>query len=273
MINPLPETGERMIPETTYSEVFWEHVYRYAFACQKVKNLNVLDIASGEGYGSYALSKVAKSVVGVDICSEVVEHAKKKYKLDYRVGSAESIPADSASFDAVVSFETIEHVPAPEAFIVEVFRVLKPGGIFIVSTPNKDVYHHGMEPNPFHCSEMTKDEFLTLLSPYFQVEKFFGQMFPSDTKLGNDQQNTGKLSNSLAYGLRRMIQEPMRRRFLPFIDMADATVRQQIIDSIPKLSPPLNSLWNPYSLRQLDTSVKEQPKYFIAVFTRRDDRV
>jgi len=66
-----------MIPEKTHSSVFWEHVFRYAFACEKVKNLNVLDIASGEGYGSYALSKVAKGVIGVDISSVAVDHAKK----------------------------------------------------------------------------------------------------------------------------------------------------------------------------------------------------
>jgi ubiquinone/menaquinone biosynthesis C-methylase UbiE len=272
MTQLMTDTGERMIPEKTMSNVFWEHVFRYAFACKKVKNLTVLDIASGEGYGSHALSKVAERVVGVDISPEAVEYAKAKYGIDYRVGSADSIPLESASVDAVVSFETIEHVPDPVSFVNEVFRVLKPKGLFIVSTPNKDVYHHDETPNPFHCSEMTKVELFDLLNPCFQVDNLFGQAYVDGTGLDKFQRFVGRFSNTLAFKLRLTIQQSFLKRFAPPLDSADVVSRQRIIDSIPHLSTPFNWLWNPYSIRKFNNVFENQPRYFLAVATKRDAR-
>jgi SAM-dependent methyltransferase len=264
-------TGERMVPEAADLSTFWEHVFRYAFACQQVKNLSVLDIASGEGYGTYALSKVAKCVIGVDISCEAVEHSKKKYGLDYRVGSAEQIPVKSNPVDAVVSFETIEHVTNPEKFVEEAYHVLKPRGIFIVSTPNKDVYLKEQTPNPFHCSELTKSEFVSLLSPCFEVKFILGQRFPL-CPLDDFQRIVGMLSNRLGYNLRRRIDGPLRKKFLPDSIATDVVQRKRIIESIPSLSPPFNQLWNPFSIRHLNNSPKNQPTYFVAVATRRESR-
>jgi len=169
----------------------------------------------------------------------------------------------------VVSFETVEHVPEPRTFVSEVFRVLKPAGLFVVSTPNKDVYHHGKSPNPFHCSEMTKAELLDLLNPCFEIENLFGQVFPSGTLLDVVEQFAGKVSNRLASKLRRSIEEPLRRRFLPDIDTTNVLLRQQIIDSIPNLSPLFSRIWNPYAIQQLPNSSKHQPTYLIIVAKRR----
>ncbi|HEX5424420.1 MAG TPA: class I SAM-dependent methyltransferase, partial [Candidatus Acidoferrales bacterium] len=166
---PLEYTGERMVPEVADRFTFWEHVYRYAFACRFVPGKRVLDIACGEGYGTAALGRAgAQSVVGVDVSSEACIHAKARYAVDARLGDAESIPLPDASVDVVVSFETIEHVSSPPRFLAECARVLVRGGTLIVSTPNKDVYSApGTAPNPFHCSEMTKREFLSALRERF----------------------------------------------------------------------------------------------------------
>ena len=137
----LDPTDERMIPESAGAGTFWEHIYRYAFACRHVEGKRVLDIACGEGYGSSALQKAgAANVIGVDISESTCAHAREKYRLDARQGRAELIPLHDNCVEVVVSFETIEHVPDPGAFLDECVRVLKPGGIIIISTPNKDVY-------------------------------------------------------------------------------------------------------------------------------------
>ena len=97
----------------------YEHFHRYAFACEQVAGLEVLDIASGEGYGSAMLAATAAKVVGVDVDPQVVSNANLRYgqkdRLAFHVGRAQEIPFPDSSFDAVTSFETIEHIENPEA--------------------------------------------------------------------------------------------------------------------------------------------------------------
>jgi len=165
----LEHTGERMIPQASVPEIFWEHVHRYRFAKRFVRNKRVLDIACGEGYGAFGLLRAgAASVVGVDISEEACENARQEYGIDARCGSAESIPIPDASVDVVVSFETIEHLADPARFVREAKRVLAPrSGVFIVSTPNRPVYNRSGGRNPFHCAELDEREFRTLLQGQF----------------------------------------------------------------------------------------------------------
>src|SRR5690349_799341 len=130
----LEPTAERMVPENSDLFTFWEHVYRYAFASRFVSGKRVLDIACGEGYGAAALQKAgAAQVIGVDISEAVCLHARNKYGIDARPGTAEQIPLLDRSIDVIVSFETIEHVPDPHRFLDECVRILVPGGRLIIS--------------------------------------------------------------------------------------------------------------------------------------------
>jgi SAM-dependent methyltransferase len=176
-VEPMDDTGERMIPERSDADTFWEHIRRYQFAAQWTLGRRVLDIASGEGYGSYGLLRAgAAKVIGVDVDQAACAHASKKYDLDVRIGSAEAIPLETGSVDVIVSFETVEHVRNVELFIKESSRVLSPGGVLIISTPDKNWYSPpGKEANPFHCSEMTADEFRAILGKTFPQVTFFGQ--------------------------------------------------------------------------------------------------
>ena len=104
-------TGERM-SEGHGLETEVEHFHRYYVARSLATGLDVLDIASGEGYGSAMLAQVARSVVGIDIDPEAVAHAQRTYARDnlgFREGSATAIPLADASIDLLVSFETLEH--------------------------------------------------------------------------------------------------------------------------------------------------------------------
>ena len=158
-------TGERFLPECA-GEMVYEHWHRYLIAQQYVKGLRVLDVASGEGYGSHLLSLHAANVVGVDVSSDAVAHAAVRYpaaNLRYIAAGCVQIPEPDASFDVIVSFETIEHIMQHEAFLREVDRLLVPGGLFIISSPNRPEYSDRTGyKNEFHVKELDRAELKAL---------------------------------------------------------------------------------------------------------------
>jgi len=166
----LKDTGERLL--TTWEHVtVAEHLHRYALAVSLAAGKTVLDIASGEGYGSNLLGAVAKTVVGIDRQPEAVVHATKKYGSDHVTfvqGDAACIPCQKKTFDLVVSFETIEHIVQHETMLSEIRRVLKEDGFLLISSPDKA--NHGDRTgyvNDFHVKELYEQEFLALLARYF----------------------------------------------------------------------------------------------------------
>jgi len=170
----LEYTGERMVPEEADRRTFWEHVQRYRFAARYTAGRRTLDIASGEGYGSAMLRGAGATVTSIDVAEPACRHARTRYGLDAVVGSAGEIPAASASQSVVVSFETLEHLDDADAFLSEVRRVLEPGGTFVVSTPNPDVFAD-RGPNPWHVNEMTLPSFREHLARHFRQHQLFSQ--------------------------------------------------------------------------------------------------
>jgi ubiquinone/menaquinone biosynthesis C-methylase UbiE len=156
-----------------------EHVHRYLLAREFAKDKAVLDIACGEGFGSEILANSARSVVGVDIASEAVEHAAARYRqgnVQFKQGSCAEIPLDSDSVDLVVSFETIEHHDEHRVMMAEIKRVLRPDGMLIISSPDKKEY--SILPNyrnPFHVRELFKEEFEELIRVYFKILALLSQ--------------------------------------------------------------------------------------------------
>ncbi len=171
-------TGERL--ETyVFNENTNEHLHRYAIAMQLVAGKNVLDIACGEGYGSSLIADAAKAVTGVDIDPTTITLATQKYQkqnLSFLTGSAAKILCDDNCFDVVISFETIEHHDKHDEMMQEIKRVLKPGGVLIISSPDKLFYSDkpGFK-NPFHVKELYRHEFETLLGKYFRHTFYMGQ--------------------------------------------------------------------------------------------------
>lgn len=171
-------TGERYLPFVR-GDIELEHLHRYAFARAFVKGKDVLDIACGEGYGSFLLADRAKSVIGVDLSDEVIKHARKKYtafNLKFEQGNCISIPINDSSIDIVVSFETIEHHNHHDAMLYEIKRVLRPDGILVISTPERNqMSQNSQQRNEFHTKELSYSEFSELLSHHFKHTTFFGQ--------------------------------------------------------------------------------------------------
>jgi len=175
---PLDFTGERMTSDIA-GQIAFEHYHRYCLARDLAVGRNILDVASGEGYGSALLADVARSVVGVELDAASVKHAREAYpreNLRFLEGDATRMPLPDACVDMVVSFETLEHLGDHDRFLSEVRRVLRPGGLFLVSTPDRDVYSAPGQPkNPYHVLELTQPQFSQLLSTHFTHHRILAQ--------------------------------------------------------------------------------------------------
>lgn len=138
---------ERLNPDHPANLVEYQlHLSRYEYAVsalQKIKKQpTVLDIACGTGYGSFLLSrKTGGLVIGADSNLKTVQTAIKKYKkktLRFEKQILPNLSFRSTMFDAVVCFETIEHLSEKQGTesLKQFYRILKPTGILILSTPN-----------------------------------------------------------------------------------------------------------------------------------------
>jgi SAM-dependent methyltransferase len=177
----LPFTGERFTPECV-REIWYEHQHRYAFAAAQARGRRVLDAACGEGYGSALLAAAgAQAVLGVDIDTDSIAHARRRYGNETRlrferadVTALDHLPA--ASFDLIVSFETLEHVEAQERLLDGFARLLAPGGLLMVSTPDKRTYSDASGfYNEHHVRELYRPEFEALLHARFPAVRLLGQ--------------------------------------------------------------------------------------------------
>lgn len=177
-------TGERFIPGIEDEQLEIEHFQRYISVLPLVENKIVLDAACGEGYGSCIMAERASRVYGLDINAETIEAAKTKYQeyqnINFLTGSIARIPLPDYSVDIIVSFETIEHVDPSiqDDFLEEIYRVLKPEGCLIMSTPNKEIYSDKYNyHNEFHIKEFYKEEFENFLKRYFREVVLYNQYF------------------------------------------------------------------------------------------------
>lgn len=179
-------TGERL--ETfIFSRDSIDHLHRYSIVSEYIEDKIVLDIASGDGYGSNLMSKKASLVYGVDIDDRTVQEAKLKYKkenLEFITGNASEIPLEDSSVDVVVSFETIEHHDKHREMIAEIKRVLKPNGILIISTPDKLFYSDERNfKNQYHIKELYKQEFVDLIVKNFSKMQLLTQKYSNGNSI------------------------------------------------------------------------------------------
>ena len=179
MNEPMEFTGERFTPECE-REIWYEHLHRYAFAAPLVDGLQILDAACGEGYGAALLSRSAARVSAVDVSAEAVAHARERYgalqNLAFHEADVTRLPFEDGQFDAVVSFETVEHLEAQDAMLAEFRRVLKPDGFLLISSPDKAVYTEQQgNDNPYHVKELYREEFEALLGRHFPATALLGQ--------------------------------------------------------------------------------------------------
>lgn len=168
------EAVERIAPGFFWPEIEQEHLARYRWAAGWVLGRRVLDVACGTGYGAQVLRAAgARSVASIDLSREALKFGSQRYGLGAACADAHQLPIASASFDVVVSLETIEHLQAPHEFVREVRRVLSRGGDLLISTPNKT---RSTGRNPYHLREMSQGDLLDLLEGAdLQIRGVWGQ--------------------------------------------------------------------------------------------------
>ena len=163
------------------AENYWyrRHLAVYQWIGARVVGARVVDMASGEGYGSEVLARGAASVLGVEANPEAFEHARLRYprqNLRFERGLVQTHGAPD-SFDAVVFLQTIEHVPEPLEVLRHFGRLLAPGGVLYVSTPNLlTIAPPGAEKssNPWHVREYRAHDFDALCRTGFSRVQLLG---------------------------------------------------------------------------------------------------
>jgi SAM-dependent methyltransferase len=221
----LPFTGERFTPECV-REIWYEHFHRYAFAARFCSGRRVLDAACGEGYGSELLARVATSVLGVDLSAPAIAHANERYtgRANLRFECADVTALDAlpaASFDAIVSFETVEHVQAQERMVAGFARLLAPGGLLVMSSPDKRTYSDATGfRNEHHVRELYRDEFTALLAGHFPAQRLFGQKLLFQSAIWPLQDAPSALEATTARDGAREVQPGLAYEPLYFVALA-----------------------------------------------------
>lgn len=140
------------------------HLYRYEKASEILggffensRGMNV-DIGCGVGYGTHMLTSNKIDTLGIDSDKDVIRTARERYpnlRNHFVVGSIFNLPFETKTVDSIVCFEVLEHLSSVELALKEIYRVLKHGGLFIFSSPNKAAF---TTDNPYHINEKTLEE-------------------------------------------------------------------------------------------------------------------
>ena len=188
--------GERM--DANRKELFKPdrcdfHLDRYEFASKYLKENNkVLDVASGTGYGAFNMKSKINSIdiTGVELDEMAVEYVNFTYGnkagIKYLQGSILNLPFEDKTFDVVTSFETIVHVEDDKGQVKEVLRVLKDGGLYIVSTPNA-WSEHLFGKTKYHVRDYNYEQITSLLSDYCDILECYNQNSGSVTPFNHKQ--------------------------------------------------------------------------------------
>ena len=164
----LPLTGERTGPGV-WHENYWfrrhEAAYEHLLTYASVRRL--LEVGCGEGYGTARFAAAAGRVIGLDYDAATVRHAASRYRGPaFLRANLAALPVRDEAIDVVASLQVIEHVWDHPQFVYECRRVLRPGGVLLLSTPNRLTFSpgRGTPANPFHTHEFTAAELRALLA-------------------------------------------------------------------------------------------------------------
>ena len=161
-------TAERVSLEKSDNFVFQRSLLAYHHAAGLVEG-DILEIGTGTGYGVEIVAPNATRYITVD--KQLPDSPLQLENVEYYYMEVPPIGFENSSFDSVVSFQVIEHIEKDIEFVREVSRVLRPGGKFVVSTPNAPM---SLTRNPWHVREYNADELRNLLECHFSKVEAYG---------------------------------------------------------------------------------------------------
>ncbi|HIY69630.1 MAG TPA: class I SAM-dependent methyltransferase [Candidatus Alistipes intestinigallinarum] len=162
-------TAERVSREASDNFVFQRSLLAYHAAAERIAG-DVLEIGTGAGYGIEVVAPKAQRFVTLDKHRPAAELLDRS-DVEFRQAVVPPLAFPDASFDCVISFQVIEHIRDDRQFVREIHRVLRPGGRFIVTTPNAPM---SLTRNPWHVREYTADELRQLLGSCFASVEALG---------------------------------------------------------------------------------------------------
>ncbi len=133
----------------------------------------VLEVGCGEGRGIELIAPIADSFTGVDKIADVIDNLKYKYPTGnfHQMVIPPFTGLENNAFDVVISFQVIEHIKNDLEYLNEIYRVLKPGGKALITTPNISM---SLSRNPWHIREYTANELTRLAKKVFQKVEMKG---------------------------------------------------------------------------------------------------
>jgi len=154
--------------------------HRYHWAKQYVAGRDVLEVACGSGMGLGFLARHARSLKAGDLSPEVLSRIDREAAraTELQVFDAQELPYSDGSFDVVILFEALYYIPSAEGFVREAKRVLRPAGLLLIATANKDLYD--FNASPFAQTYYGVVELDRLLATNEFKTEFFGYLRTSD---------------------------------------------------------------------------------------------
>ena len=194
------QTAERVSQSDVSDNFVFQRSYLAYVEAAKLIYGNVLEIGTGSGYGIELLSSKADKFLTIDKFESTVgaEASKTIDNVDFRQMNVPPLTGlDDNQFDYVVSFQVIEHIKKDTAFVKEIHRVLKPGGKFIHTTPNKKM---SLSRNPWHIREYTVNELADLLTAVFSSVDKKG-VFGNDVAMKYYKENKASVRKIMRFDL------------------------------------------------------------------------
>jgi ubiquinone/menaquinone biosynthesis C-methylase UbiE len=158
--------------------------HRYRFASDYVRGKDVLEVACGSGIGLRFLAKQAKTAVGGDVDKRNLATAADlclHEGITVQEMDAHTLPFGKDCFDIVLLYEAIYYLEHPELFVKEAYRTLRPQGVLILCTVNRD--WKDFHPSPYTYRYLSVPQLAELLRPPFQVVQCYGAFSTHDGRI------------------------------------------------------------------------------------------